>query len=167
MNANLLAPSSNVFYLRGTTGDRGNMCLPLLWASHSSRSVSLSAMSAQGTRSFTAIALWSGSPAPLSAQTLPLPTMVRRHCLPPTALSPDAAIFLHTHTHLRKYISIKPPFCHYRVLLSAATVPLPPRPCLKKWGSRLVIDTSASARSAMRARGSLRHPQWWSVVGER
>ena len=62
------------------------MCLPLplLWASRPSRSVSPSAMSAQGVCTIAAIALWRASPPPLFALTLLLPTVVCPHRLPPT-----------------------------------------------------------------------------------
>ena len=59
------------------------VCLPLLWASYPSRSVSPSATSAQTIRSFTVIAPWSGSPSPLSAWSPPLPNVVHPHRLPP------------------------------------------------------------------------------------
>ena len=76
MNADLLVPGSNAFYLRGT---KGNVCLPLLWTSYPSRSVSPSTTS-------TRAILYYDCPMerltfPIVRVDPPISKVVRPHCL--------------------------------------------------------------------------------------
>ena len=80
MNADLLAPGSNVFYLRGTTGG----CVPATIVGLSSflECVAISYEHSGRTQLYCDCP-WSISPSRLSVRGLPLPNVVRPHRLPP------------------------------------------------------------------------------------
>ena len=157
MNVDLLVPGSNVFYLRGTTGER---VLPLLWASYPSRSVSPSAASAQAIHSFTLIAPWNGSPSPLCARSPPLLNIVRPHRLPllsgPEQLLAMFRIVLRLRASTLRCGMAPNIFKLSFQFTYHFTTPLgPPRPYLKKLCCTSVGDTSTTRRGACSA---LRHP---------